>query len=307
MKAKYYLSPYHYDPQIELEILQNKTAQKITIKGNEAAIIRALAKYRLLQKSGITSCVNKMQPENRQKPNHDSEIHNLFKGGYIRKYSYPDAVNGRQNIVLFSLTQKGINYAIEKEMKLAPGILSDLQRYYTATALEIAAVNQWHLRLMDAYKDYVTLEMYEMPVTVSEDKNAIVMSCINFKNKEWSMLEEFCVAAIPFNKDDSEEAEGVFLNNLFALNSFYKTTKLFWHGKKFIVILTESFAQMEKVYSFLSAFKIQIPIYCALDEYVNDKNPLQWLYEITREDTGDIKYTLIDLTQKKKEENEKHE
>lgn len=304
MKQKYYLSPYHYNLETEMQIVQNKKPKKVDIRGNEAAIIRALALYRLLNKSCITIHVNRMQPPERQKPNHDTEIHNLFQGGYIRRYEYPSAINGRQNVVLYALTEKGVEYALKKQMRFSGKPLTDDKRYSTATALEITVLNVWHTRLLDCYSEYIKTDIYEAPIRILEDKNSVIASCIGFENEEWSLLKSFSIAAIPFCKEYTEQTEGTLINSIMAANVFFKNNKRV-HKKPFIIILTESFAQMEKADAMIHSYQIlqKLQVYYALDEYVNDKNPLKWLYEVIRDEkTGDTKFIMIDLTQKQKEE-----
>lgn len=306
-KRKYYLSPYHYEDELQMVVAQNKKPKNIEIKGNEAAIIRTLAKYRLLNKNCIAIVVNRSLPEERKKPDFEKEIGILFKGGYIRKYYYPDMESGRGNVVFFALTERGIAYGSDKQMKFTYVPLKDTEKYETAAVLETATLNLWHIRLMDCYSSYIRNEGYCMPVRVLEDKNAIIPSCIALKNSEWSLLKEFTVAAIPFCKKDAVQAQGAFLNSLLSINAFLNENRKL-HKRSFIIVLTDSFKQMEKasdiIYSYQPLQKLQV--YFAIDEYVNDENPLQWLYEVDR-DTGKntTKFLLIDLTQKIKEQGAK--
>ena len=303
MQKKYYLSPYHYDEDTQMEIARSQKEKKVDIKGNESAIIRTLATYRLLNKKCISILVNRMQPEERKKPNHDTEINNLFQGGYIKKYEYPSATNGRGNIVLYALTDKGIEYALNKQMRFPHKPLKDDKMYNTSTALEIAVLNSWHIRLVECYKEYITTEIYETPIRILEDKNSVLPSCITIKNEEWSLLKEVSVAAVPYCKEQTPQTEGVLINSIMAINVFFKNNKRV-HKRPFIVVLVESFDQMEKASIMIHSYQIiqKLQIYYALDEYVNDTNPLQWLYEVTRDsETGNTRYIMIDLTQKEKD------
>ena len=117
MKDKYPLSPYEYNENRQMDVLQNKRPKEIKIQGNEAAIIRVLAKYRILTKSGITTATNRLLPEKRRKPTFDKEISLLFEGGCIKKYCYRTSSNGRENVTAFALAENGIKYATEKQMR----------------------------------------------------------------------------------------------------------------------------------------------------------------------------------------------
>ncbi len=314
----YYLSPFQYNEKVQMQVAQNKKPKEIEIRANESAIIRALSKYRVLNKKAITDAVNKMLPAARQKPNFDKEISLLFEGGYLKKYHYKDAENGRGNIVAFTLTEKGVYYAKNKQMRFAYKPLLDSQRYSTAAILEYLTLNLWHLRILECYTESIHGETYQLITRIQEDKNTIIPSCITLENEEWTLLKRFSVAAIPYVKTKDEQSKGVFLNSLLSINAFFNLNKK-THRLSFIIILVDSFQQMEEtsriLYSFIPLRKLQV--YYAIDEFVNDKEPLRWIYEVDRsiDNKKSVKYNLIDLTQKindsnvdnAKEEGEKHD
>lgn len=301
----YYLSPYHYDENVQMQVAQNKKPKEIEVRANESAIIRALTRYRVLNKKAITDAVNKMLPGPRQKPNFDKEVSILFEGGYLKKYHYKDAKNGRGNIVAFTLTEKGIQYAKDKQMRFNYKPLRDTQRYSTAAILEYLTLNLWHLRILNCYTDSIHGENYQLITRIQDDKNTIIPSCITLENEEWTLLKRFSIAAIPYIKTNEEEAKGVFLNTLLSVNAFFNLNKKV-HRLSFIIILVDSFQQMEEasrmIYSFMPLRKLQV--YYAVDEFVNDEDPLRWIYEVDRSTDikNSVKYDLIDFTQKIPEE-----
>jgi len=306
----YYLSPYHYDEAMQLSVAQNKKPKEIEVRANESAIIRVLTRYRVLNKKAITDAVNKMLPIPRQKPNFDKEVGLLFEGGYLKKYHYKNIQNGRGNIVAFTLTEKGIHYAKEKQMRFSYNPLRDNQRYSTAAILEYLTLNLWHIRILTSYENSVRAESYQLITRVQDEKNTIIPSCITLENEEWTLLQRFSIAAIPYIKADVEESRGTFLNTLLAINAFFNLNKKM-HRLSFIIILVDSFQQMEEasrmIYSFTPLRKLQV--YYAIDEFVNDEEPLKWIYEVDRttDTQKSVKYNLIDFTQEKVEVNKSEE
>lgn len=302
MSKQYMLSPYQYDPERQLCIAQHKKPQNIKLQGNEVAIIRTLAKYRVLVKSGIYEMVNETLPENRRKPNFDKELNNLFKGGFIRKYHYEGAQNGRENLVVFTLADKGTKYAKEKQIRFSYTPISDEERYTTSTILELVTLNMWHIQNIKKNKENIRTESYQFSVRLPEGKNAVIPSLITFNNSEWSLLEEFTIAAIPFYKENNKEIKGAFFNSLMSLQSFFSTNKSV-HKNHFIVVLVDCFEQMKLASEIIYEFKVlqRLQVYFSIDEYANDEQPLRWLYEVERgKDTNSntTRYNLIDLTQK---------
>lgn len=297
---KYFLSPYHYEESLQMQVAQNKKPKAVHIQGNEAAIIRTLAKYRILNKRGIVAAVNRLLPAQRRKPSYDKEIGILFDGGYIKKYSYKDMDNGRSNVVAFTLTDKGNAYIADNQIRISYIPITDKQRYDTSSVLEHLTLNLWHLRLLEKYEPYIQNESYQLITRIQEDKSTIIPSCIMLENKEWSLLKRFTVTALPFIKVSNEITKGAFLNSIMAINSFLNQNKR-THKLSFIIVLVDSFKQMEEagnlIASYLPLGKMQI--YYAIDEFVNDEQPLKWIYEINvSEDKKSVRYDLIDLTQK---------
>lgn len=297
----YYLSPYHYEKTVQMQASHNKNPKKVDIKANESAILRAMAKYRVLNKKAITEAVNRMLPAHRQKPNFDKEVNILYDGGYLKKYHYPDAKNGRGNVVAYTLTEKGLSYVTERQMRLPYQPLTDDKRYSTATVLEYLTLNTWHLRLLLSYAEHIQSETYQLPVRVQNEKNVIIPSCIMFKNDEWSLLKQFAIAAVPYKKANNEEAVGAFLNTLLSVNAFLNNNKKI-HKLSFLILLVDSFQQMEEANSLIYSYEPlqRLQVYYAIDEFINDEEPLRWIYEVDKSVDAQkaVKYNLIDLTQK---------
>ena len=299
MKDKYPLSPYEYNENRQMDVLQNKRPKEIKIQGNEAAIIRVLAKYRLLTKSGITTATNRLLPEKRRKPTFDKEISLLFEGGYIKKYCYRTSSNGRENVTAFALAENGIKYATEKQMRFFYDPIKDNNKYTTHAVLEILALNRWHIRLLETYSSFIQSEGYQTPARGTEEKNMIIPSRISFINEDWSLLKQFTIIALPYTKDETIESKGTFLNSLMLINSFLNANRKSYK-LSFIVTLVDSFEQMERARALIRSYKplAKLCVYYAIDEFVNDENPLKWLYEVTyRESDNAIRYDLIDFTQ----------
>lgn len=298
----YYLSPYHYEKETQMQVTHNKKPKTVEIKANESAILRVLTKYRVLNKKNITDAVNRMLPEHRKKPNFDKELNILYDGGYVKKYSYKDAKSGRGNVVAYTLTEKGLCHARDKHLNIPYVPLTDDKRYSTAAILEYLTLNTWHLKILSCYPEYILSESYQLPSRVQDEKNIIIPSCIMLKNEAWSLLKQFAVAAVVYKKSDTETATGVFLNTLLSINAFLNQNKKI-HKLSFIILLVDSFQQMEEannlIYSFEPLQKIQV--YYAIDEFINDEEPLRWIYEIDKSVNTKkaVKYNLIDLTQRK--------
>lgn len=299
----YSLSPFHYDAETDFEIVINKKPKDIELKGNEVSIIRALGKYKVLNKRCIISCIRRMQPDNRHKDSYDDEINLLFKGGYIVKYQYPGRSSGRSNTVLYALSAKGLIYAKEKKIRvtLKSQDSTTTPILTTATALEIMTLNSWHTRVLECYGMQILTELYDSSARVAGDKNCIIPSCITMKTEAGCLFNEVTVLAIAFEKENTLRSEGAFLNKLLAVNSFLrKNNRAYKYA--FIVVLVESFIEMErasvKIQSYAPLKRLQV--YYAIDEYVNELSPLKWLYDVQNDaETGTTKYTMINLLQKR--------
>ena len=304
MENNYQLSPFHYEPKMRFETIINKKPKEVQIQGNEVSIIRALAKYKILNKHCINGCVRKEQPAKRQKTSYDTEINSLFQGGYIIKYYYPVQINGRSNTVLYALSPKGAQYALSKNIKVS--LRGDAEEkipvFDTVSVLETATLNSWHTRLAECYSSNIITELYDHVTESSDEKNIVVPSFFYLRNTDKHLFSELAVAAIVFKKDRSIEAEGAFINNILAVNSFLYTNRSVYKNG-FIVILVESFIEMERASILIQSYSAfsHLQVYYAVDEYVNELSPLEWLYDAQNDEASmTTQYTLVNMMIQKK-------
>ena len=305
MENNYQLSPFHYEPMMKFETIINKKPTEIQIQGNEMSILRALAKYKILNKHCINSCVKKEQPLKRQKASYDNEINLLFRGGYIIKYFYPVQINGRANTVLYALSQKGSQYVLSKNIKvsLRGDTEGKIPVFDTVSALETATLNSWHTRLSECYSPNMLTELYDYVTESTDEKNIVIPSFFYIKTTESHLFNELAVAAIVFKKERSIEAEGSFINTILAVNSFLYTNRSVYKNG-FIVILVESFTEMERASVLIQSYSAfsNLQVYYAVDEYVNELSPLEWLYDAQNdEESMTTQYTLVYMMIQKKE------
>lgn len=304
---KYLTSPFYYDETMEFDIIIQKKPKKVNLQGNEVSIIRALAKYKLLNKRCIKEAVHLSQPQNRHRDSYDTELGLLFKGGYIVKYQYPDQKSGRANVVLYALSAKGIAYAKEKDIKVpVENIRKDATPVFdTPAALEIASLNAWHIRLLTCYKGRIGAEIYDKPVTIDE-KTAIIPSCVTIKNNKSCIYPAVTAVTVAFKKTETAEAMGSFLNKILALNLFSKRYADEYQNPV-VIVITESFTQIERAAIKMQLFKPleNLQVYYTIDEYINKLSPLEYLYSAKNDiHTATTRYALINLLQRKDMDND---
>jgi hypothetical protein len=314
----YLTSPFSYYGG-EFNIVATEEHMDLQIKGNEAAVLRALAKYKVLNARCIAAVVAQMMPQDRRKSSYEKELDLLYRADYIIKYQYPqekivksndeqeDNAVTRGNTVLYALSAKGIAYADSKKIKV--GLRSEEPEntpvYSTAEALEQAELNTWHIRMLETSSDIIQMELYDYLTRVEYGVNAVIPSCIQIKHRKGDgfILRSLTVAAVPLAKMEDLNTEGHFLNRLLAVNSFLRQNERNLRNA-FIVILVDSFMAAEKAYTMLQAYTPldDLHVLFALDEFVMEVEPITHLIKIDIDpENGDIVHSLVNLCIKKEE------
>lgn len=287
------ISPYVYKKGMEYEkILPGDTSVKMTLKGIDVALIRSLAKYGLLNRRNLERAVSMQLPEQLKKPDYKKEIRSLRDAGYLTVYRYPEKedeiLSGRENTVLYGLSDKGIKEAGHRKIKICHPQPQKGEKYKTAAALELAQLNQWHLSIKRLYPGLIKEEYYEQLIHVMSDKGAVVKSIFHLCGKGLFPDGNITLAALPYPKecdewkDDGkstrETARGAFLNSLLSMNAYFKERKSLHNPM--IVVLVDGFPTMEKAYYTIYTYKLlqNMPVYFCMDIHTDGDHVLNWLY-----------------------------
>lgn len=286
------LSPYSYIPGKELAVRQKNRAKEGELYGIDVAIIRVLAKYRLLNRANLECAVRMLLPAKLYKPNYIKEINNLFEQGILLRYAYDKAKSGRENLVLYGLTQKGYETAAKKQIEVTHKPPDKGKRLATAAALELASINQWHISTLCRYGDMVGTEYYSEIRHVKEDVGVLIPSLIQVTHK--SLLLGHTITLIAFAYPKTKEREGAFFNTLLGINTFTREREDFCVHPMYVVIV-DSFERMMEANNRIYAYTLlrRLQIYFTLDMHTAGEGHLKWVYRCLKDTNNDMRLETV--------------
>lgn len=272
------LSPYSYIPGKELTVRQKNGGNVSELYGIDTAIIRVLAKYRLLNRANLECAVRMLLPAKYHKPNYIKEINSLFEQGILLRYAYDGrAKSGRENVVLYGLTQRGYDIAAKKRIEVSHKQTDKGKRLATAAALELASINQWHISTLCRYGDIVCAEYYSDIRHIKEDIGVFIPSLIQLTHRSLLLGSTITLIALAYPK--TKEGEGAFLNTLLGINSYTREREEFCVHPMYVVIV-DSFERMmeanDRIYAYVLLRRLQI--FYTLDMHTAGEGHLKWVY-----------------------------
>ncbi len=293
------LSPYSYiqGKELKLNFCQKKKNEG-ELYGIDVAVIRVLAKYRLLNRSNLECAVRMLLPAKyREKPNYTKEINGLYEQGILLRYAYVENAqrSGRENLVLYGLTQKGYDTAAKKGIEVTHKQTDKGKRLTTAAALELASINQWHIATLYRYGDMVENEYYSDIRHVKGDVGVFIPSLIRLAGK--TLLLGNTVTLIAFTYPKTKEGEGAFFNTLLGINTFTREREDFCVHPMYVVIVDSFKTMMEandNIYAYALLRKLQI--YYTLDVNTAGAGHLKWVYKCIRDiNSNNVKLETVHI------------
>lgn len=262
--------PYYYEP-IEEMVSSKHSIQSISakeIKGKfqsgayqqiEATIIKALHKYRILNKYVLSRYLTLILKD-AGRDNYDSILHTLYEEGVLTKQIY-------KNITYYELSDAALQYASTK-YKEKPYIELD-----TPTRLEIASTAQWHISLLAA--GYRGRDLFYS----TSDGIPVMPSLYSFKKGKLS----YKVYSLPIPKTEEHlKATWKMLEQIAEIKADNRSSL---HITKQVMVtvlcgstLTE-IENMAKILARLDAFR-HMKFYFVLDANTKDSIGLEKLYTL---------------------------
>lgn len=285
------LSPYSYTGK-ELAVLK-KNGKEGELYGIDIAIIRVLAKYRLLNRANLECALRMLLPAKLHKPNYVKEINNLYEQGILLRYAYDGkAKSGRENLVLYGLTRKGYETAAKKQIEVSHKQTDKGKRLATAAALELASINQFHISTLLRYGDIVGSEYYNEIRHVKEDVGVLIPSLIQLTHK--SLLLGNTITLIAFAYPKTKEGEGAFFNTLLGINTFTREQEDLCLHPMYVVVV-DSFERMmeanDRIYAYVLLRRLQI--YYTLDMHTAGEGHLKWVYRCQKDTNNDMRLETV--------------
>ncbi len=293
------LPRYHYEPGEDLVIQKIKSLRQVTLGGYEVAILRSFALYGVLEKDHIRVCVNESEPDERKKPGYDKEIGILTGGGYLFCYSYRKNYGrmSKSSLKLYVLSQKGGDFLRKRGIRIKKKPIADYLRFETPYLLETASFNDWHLCIMETYKDDIRECMYQHHVRVLRNRHAVIPSYFALYNPLWDLAGDFTLLSIPCPKIAKEGALGAFLNQVMAINAYAAEHNL---TNPVMVLVADSFRHAVKISRVLYTYPPleDMVVFYAISSFVKSKDPLSRLLRIVTKEDGSAVFSIRNLTKR---------
>lgn len=292
-------SPFSYEGTKELKIIKSPEGVPFPLKGVDTAVIRILAKYRLLNRFNLEKELAMMLPRKLHKPDYKKELKMLEEKGYLLRYVYAGTdekeQTGRENLNLYGLTGIGYKEAAKREIYVQHKVSLEGMRLTTTAALELASLNQWHIGIRRLYSDMIQSEYYQEFRHVKRDKGIILPSVFVLKGRRLSLAKRMTLAALPYPKKRKEI--GTFLNTILGINAFVKENADTLPFPMYI-ILVDGFGQMEEACREVYNYKLLQPmdLYFAMDINTAGERILRWIYQCSiSSDETNIRYETVNL------------